>query len=188
MKITPTEIPEVLLIEPDVFGDARGWFFESYSALRYGEHGLTATFVQDNASRSPRNVLRGLHMQSPPSSQGKLVSAMVGEVYDVAVDVRIGSPTFGKYVARYLSADNKHQMYIPPGFAHGFCVTSDEAIFVYKCTKYYDPKADLSIAFNDPAIGVPWPIEAPVLSKKDAEARTLAEITPERLMRFGEAS
>jgi dTDP-4-dehydrorhamnose 3,5-epimerase len=183
MKITATEIPEVLLIEPDVFGDARGWFFESYSALRYAE--LNATFVQDNASRSPRGVLRGLHMQSPPSSQGKLVSALVGEVYDVAVDVRIGSPTFGKYVARYLSAETKHQMYIPPGFAHGFCVTSDAAIFVYKCTQYYDPKADLSIAFNDPAIGIPWPIEQPVLSKKDMEAKPLAEIPPDRLMQFG---
>lgn len=188
MKITPTEIAEVLLIEPDVFGDARGWFFESYSVQRYAEHGLTATFVQDNASRSPRGVLRGLHMQSPPSSQGKLVSALVGEVYDVAVDARIGSPTFGKYVARYLSAENKHQMYIPPGFAHGFCVTSDEAIFSYKCTAYYDPKADLSIAFNDPSIAIPWPIEQPVLSKKDSEAKRLADIAPERLMRFGSAT
>lgn len=185
MKITPTEIAEVLLIEPDVFGDARGWFFESYSVQRYAEHGLTATFVQDNASRSPRGVLRGLHMQSPPSSQGKLVSALVGEVYDVAVDVRVGSPTFGKHVARYLSAENKHQMYIPPGFAHGFCVTSEEAIFSYKCTRYYDKDADLSIAFNDPAIGIAWPIEQPVLSKKDLEAKPLAEIAPARLMRFG---
>jgi dTDP-4-dehydrorhamnose 3,5-epimerase len=187
MKITPTEIAEVLLIEPKVFGDERGWFFESYSARLHAEHGLDAKFVQDNASRSPKGVLRGLHMQSPPSAQGKLVSALVGEVYDVAVDVRVGSPTYGKHVARYLSAQNKHQMYIPPGFAHGFCVTSDEAIFTYKCTQYYDPGTDLSIAYNDPAFGIVWPIEAPVLSKKDAEAKRLAEISPERLMRYGSA-
>jgi dTDP-4-dehydrorhamnose 3,5-epimerase len=185
MKITPTEIAEVLLIEPDIFGDARGWFIESYSARRYAELGMAVTFVQDNASRSPKGVLRGLHMQSPPSAQGKLVSVMVGEVYDVAVDVRVGSPTYGKFVGRYLSGENKHQMYIPPGFAHGFCVTSDEAIFTYKCTAYYDPKADLSIAYNDPAFGIDWPIKDPVLSKKDAEAKPLAEISPERLMRFG---
>jgi dTDP-4-dehydrorhamnose 3,5-epimerase len=185
MKITPTEIAEVLLIEPNVFGDARGWFFESYSARLYAEHGLDVAFVQDNASRSPKGVLRGLHMQSPPSAQGKLVSVVVGEVYDVAVDVRVGSPTYGKHVARYLSAQNKHQMYIPPGFAHGFCVTSDEAIFTYKCTQYYDPSADLSIAYNDPVFGIPWPIEAPILSKKDAEAKRLSEISPERLMPFG---
>lgn len=187
MKITPTEIPDVLLIETDIFGDARGWFIESYSARRYAEHGLIATFVQDNASRSPKGVLRGLHMQSPPSSQGKLVSALVGEVYDVAVDVRVGSPTYGKHVARYLSAENMHQMYIPPGFAHGFCVTSDEAIFTYKCTQYYDPTADLSIAYDDPTFGIPWPIEKPVLSKKDSEAKRLADIPVERLMRFGGA-
>lgn len=185
MKITPTEIAEVLLIENDVFGDARGYFFESYSARRYAELGLSATFVQDNVSRSAKGILRGLHMQSPPSSQGKLVSALVGEVYDVAVDVRVGSPTYGKHVGRLLSAENKLQMYVPPGFAHGFCVTSEEAIFTYKCTTYYDPKADLSIAYNDPALGIDWPIKEPMLSKKDAEAKRLAEISPERLMRFG---
>jgi len=168
MKITATEIADVLLIEPDVFGDARGYFFESYASKRYAEHGLSVSFVQDNVSRSQRGILRGLHMQSPPSSQGKLVSVVVGEVYDVAVDVRLGSPTFGRFTAKYLSAENKRQLYVPAGFAHGFCVTSDEAIFMYKCTTYYDAKADFSIAYDDPALAIPWPIEKPVVSKKDA--------------------
>jgi len=184
MKITATEIADVLLIEPDVFGDARGYFFESYASKRYAEHGLSIPFVQDNVSLSQRGILRGLHMQSPPSAQGKLVSVLAGEVYDVAVDVRLGSPTFGKFTAKYLSAENKHQLYIPPGFAHGFCVTSEEALFTYKCTEYYDSKAEISIAYDDPALAIPWPIEKPVLSKKDSEAARLADIPAERLVRF----
>jgi dTDP-4-dehydrorhamnose 3,5-epimerase len=185
MKITPSdEIADVLEVSCDVFGDARGYFFESYSQKRYAEHGLSVEFVQDNVSRSQRGILRGLHMQSPPSAQGKLVSCVLGEVYDVAVDVRVGSPTFGKFVARYLSPERKNQLYIPPGFAHGFCVTSEDAIFSYKCTTYYDPKAELSVAFDDPAIGIPWPIEKPVLSKKDAEGGKLAAVPEERLLRF----
>jgi len=188
MKITPTEIADVLLIEPAVFGDARGYFFESYSQKRYGELGLAVEFVQDNVSRSQRGILRGLHLQSPPSSQGKLVSCVLGEVYDVAVDARLGSATFGKFVGVYLTAENKRQLYIPPGFAHGFCVTSDEAIFTYKCTAYYDPKAELSVAFDDPALGIPWPIEKPILSKKDAEGLRLADVPEERLLRIASGS
>lgn len=184
MKITPTEIADVLEIEADVFGDARGYFYESYSSKRYAEVGLAEVFVQDNVSRSQRGILRGLHLQSPPSTQGKLVSCVVGEVYDVAVDVRVGSPTFGKHVARYLSPERKNQLYIPPGFAHGFCVTSDDAIFTYKCTAYYDPKAELSVAFDDPALGIRWPVDKPTVSKKDAEGLRLADVPHERLLRF----
>jgi dTDP-4-dehydrorhamnose 3,5-epimerase len=184
MKVTETAIPDVLLIEPAVFGDARGYFFESFSSKRYAEIGVQASFVQDNISRSQRGILRGLHMQSPPSSQGKLVNVVVGEVYDVAVDVRVGSPTFGKFTAHYLSADNKHQLYIPEGFAHGFCVTSEEAIFAYKCTTYYDPKNEISIAYDDPALGIPWPVEKPMLSAKDAKGQRLADVPVERLMRW----
>ena len=184
MKVTQTEIADVLLIEPDVFGDARGYFFESFSAKRYAESGVQTSFVQDNVSRSQRGILRGLHMQSPPSAQGKLVSVVVGEVYDVAVDARLGSPTFGKFVGYYLSAENKRQLYIPEGFAHGFCVTSEEAIFTYKCTAYYDPKADLSVAWDDPALGIPWPIKDPMLSAKDQKGLRLADVPAERLMRW----
>ena len=184
MKITPTEIADVLELELDVFGDARGYFCESYSVKRYAELGLPAVFVQDNISRSQRGILRGLHMQSPPSAQGKLVSCVLGEVYDVAVDARVGSPTFGRHVARYLSPERKNQLFIPPGFAHGFCVTSEDAIFSYKCTAYYEPKAELSVAFDDPALGIAWPVDKPTLSNKDRQGLLLGDVPKERLLQF----
>jgi dTDP-4-dehydrorhamnose 3,5-epimerase len=187
MKITSTALPEVLLIEPAVFGDARGYFFESWSGKRFADAKLDLTFVQDNVSRSQNGILRGLHLQSPPSAQGKLVSVLLGEVYDVAVDARAGSPTFGKFIGERLSAENKRQLYIPPGFAHGFVVTSDEAIFTYKCTAYYDPKLELSVLWDDPALGIPWPVEKPALSGKDAAGLRLSDVPVERLTRFTRA-
>ena len=180
MNVTPTSIPEVLLVEPRVFGDARGFFFESFSAARYAEHGIVGPFVQDNVSLSRRGVLRGLHFQHP-RGQGKLVSVLRGEVFDVAVDIRIGSPTFGQWVGESLSSENKRQLFVPAGFAHGFVVTSDEALFAYKCTEYYDAPNERSIRWDDPAIGIEWPTSAPSLSPKDADARLLADMPPELL-------
>jgi dTDP-4-dehydrorhamnose 3,5-epimerase len=180
MQVTPTEIPDVLLIEPKVFGDERGYFFESFSASRYADAGLTALFVQDNVSRSAKGVLRGLHLQQP-RPQGKLASVLEGEVFDVAADVRPGSPTFGKWVGCHLSASNKRQLWMPPGLAHGFCVLSNSAIFQYKSTDYYDPSLELSIAWNDPVLAIEWPIDAPKLSGKDAAAARLSEIPEARL-------
>ncbi len=183
MKVTPTALPEVLLVEPRVFGDARGYFFESYSARRYAEAGITATFVQDNVSRSRRGVLRGLHYQHP-HGQGKLVGVLEGAVFDVAVDVRRGSPTFGRWVGECLSAENKRQLYLPPGFAHGFLVTSEDALFAYKCTDYYHPETERSIRWDDPRIGIEWPIEGPVVSVKDHVAVTLDAMPAESLPTF----
>ena len=183
MKVTPTALPEVLLIEPKVFGDARGYFFESYSARRYAEAGIAATFVQDNVSRSRRGVLRGLHYQHP-HGQGKLVGVLEGEVFDVAVDVRRGSPTFGRWVGECLSSDNKRQLYLPQGFAHGFLVTSDEALFAYKCTEYYHPETERSIRWDDARIGIEWPTEGPVVSAKDNVAVTLDAMPVELLPPF----
>lgn len=184
MKVTPTSLPDVLLVEPTVFGDARGYFFESYSARRYAEAGISATFVQDNVSFSQRGVLRGLHFQHP-YGQGKLVGALRGEVFDVAVDVRRGSPTFGRWVGACLSAENKRQLYLPPGFAHGFLVTSDEALFAYKCTEYYHPETERSIRWNDARIGIEWPIDGPVVSAKDHVAVPLDAMPAEFLPAFG---
>jgi len=183
MNLTSTEIPEVKLVTPRVFGDARGYFFETYHGERYVELGLDARFVQDNVSRSQRGTLRGLHLQNP-HAQGKLVWVLMGEVYDVAVDVRVGSPTFGRWVAQLLSEENHLQLYVPPGFAHGFVVTSEAAIFAYKCTDYYHPEAEVGVAWDDPAIGIPWPIENPLLSDKDREHLRLADIDPSLLPRY----
>jgi dTDP-4-dehydrorhamnose 3,5-epimerase len=183
MKITPQVLPEVLLIEPQVFGDERGYFKETYHATRYAEVGITLPFVQDNVSRSRHGILRGLHLQSP-HAQGKLVSVSEGEVFDVAVDVRVGSPNFGKWTGATLSAQNHLQLYIPPGFAHGFLVTSESAVFVYKCTDLYHPECELGIAFDDPAIGIRWPISAPVVGEKDRKNLPLAEVDPARLPRY----
>ncbi len=166
MRVVTTPLPGVLVVEPTVFEDERGFFFESYHYKRYAEHGIDATFVQDNHSRSVHGTLRGLHYQVNPG-QGKLVRVVVGEVFDVAVDIRFGSPTFGKWFGTYLSAKNKKQMYIPVGFAHGFCVTSDVAEFEYKCTDYYSPKDERGILWNDPALAIEWPIQNPILSEKD---------------------
>jgi len=177
MKVTETELPGVLLVEPRIFRDHRGFFFESWSAERYRQAGIPGPFVQDNVSRSSRGVLRGLHFQNP-HPQGKLVTVLEGEVFDVAVDLRVGSPTFGKWAGYYLSAENGRQLYIPEGFAHGFVVTSEFAIFSYKCTEYYRPEADRSLRWNDPEIGIEWPVEEPILSPKDAAAPLLGELLP----------
>jgi len=174
MKVTQTPLPEVLLLEPKVFGDARGFFLETYHAQRYEAHGIPAHFVQDNLSRSVKGTLRGLHFQEP-NPQGKLVQVLAGAVWDVAVDIRTGSPTFGQWVAFELSAENKHQLWIPSGFAHGFCVLSESADFSYKCTDFYNPAAERSVAWADPTLAIPWPVEAPLLSVKDAAAPRLLE-------------
>jgi dTDP-4-dehydrorhamnose 3,5-epimerase len=183
MRVTPTALPEVLLFEPAVFGDARGFFFETWQQARYAEHGLPSNFVQDNVSRSQRGILRGLHLQEP-YAQGKLVQVLDGDVLDVAVDVRVGSSTFGKWVAERLSSENHRQLYVPPGFAHGFCVVSEFALLQYKCTELYHPETELSVAWNDPALGIDWPVRDPVLSKKDAAALPLSAIPRERLPKY----
>ncbi|BBL80618.1 dTDP-4-dehydrorhamnose 3,5-epimerase [Rubrobacter xylanophilus] len=180
MRVLETELPGVLLVEPDVFGDERGFFMESWSGRRYREAGLPERFVQDNLSFSRRGVLRGLHFQHP-RGQGKLVSVLRGEVFDVAVDVRRGSPTFGRWVGVSLSEENKRQLYIPPGFAHGFVVLSEAALFFYKCTEYYAPECERTVLWNDPEIGICWPVEEPVLSEKDREAPTLRNMPPGHL-------
>lgn len=180
MKVTASEIADVLFIEPDVRVDARGAFCETFRADRYASLGIPDAFVQDNMSRSGRGVLRGLHLQNP-RAQGKLVFATHGEVFDVAVDVRVGSPTFGRAVSAVLSAENHRQIFIPPGFAHGFLVTSDEAMIAYKCTDYYVPECEQAIRWNDPALSVPWPNESPILSARDAAAPRLSEIASDRL-------
>jgi dTDP-4-dehydrorhamnose 3,5-epimerase len=180
MQVTPLRLPEVLLVEPKVFGDQRGFFVETFNAQRYAEHGIKLAFVQDNASLSRRGVLRGLHLQNP-SPQGKLVSVLRGQVVDVAVDVRVGSPTFGQWVSAVLSEEDKRQLWVPPGFAHGFAVTSDEALFVYKCTDLYNPTAELVIRWDDPDIGIDWQIAAPTLSQRDAAGIRLKDVPRERL-------
>ena len=174
MNIIQTDIPGVLIIEPRVFGDARGFFMETWQQRRYADAGLPEQFVQDNISFSRRGILRGLHYQHP-QGQGKLVYVLQGEVYDVAVDIRAGSPHFGRQVGLTLSAENKRQFYIPPGFAHGFCVLSDEAHVEYKCTSPYDPADNVGIAWNDPSLAIPWPAATPILSDKDRLNPTLAQ-------------
>ena len=166
MRVTPLDHPEVLLIEPDVFPDPRGFFMETFHSAKYAERGLPAVFLQDNHSRSVRGVLRGLHYQLR-QPQGKLVRVVRGEVFDVAVDIRKGSPYFGKWVGVVLSEENQQQVYIPPGFAHGFCTLSDEADFLYKCTDLYAPGDEYGIAWNDPDIAIEWPQLDYLLSDKD---------------------
>ena len=166
IKVTKCKLDGVLLVEPQVFGDERGFFVESFNVAEFAEAGIDQTFVQDNHSRSAKGVLRGLHYQVNPG-QDKLVRVVVGEVFDVAVDIRRNSPTFGQWEGFYLSAENKKQLYIPKGFAHGFCVTSDYAEFLYKCSEYYSPADERGIAWNDPDIGVEWPVVDPLLSEKD---------------------
>lgn len=178
MRVTPIDIPGVLLLEPSVLSDHRGCFAETYHEQRYADAGITERFVQDNCSRSIRNTVRGLHFQEP-HAQGKLVMALEGTVYDVVVDIRKGSPTFGKWYGVELSGKNLQQMYVPPGCAHGFCVTSETATFLYKCTAYYSPKDDHGVLWNDPALGIPWPVSQPILSPKDQTHRTLAAMDAE---------
>ncbi len=183
MNIEDTALPGVKLVTPAVFGDSRGYFLETWQKQRYAEAGLPPNFVQDNTSKSERGVLRGLHLQNP-HAQGKLVWAPVGAVYDVAVDVRVGSPHFGKWVAAELSEANHRQLYIPPGFAHGFCVLSEVAVFCYKCTDYYQRESEFGIAFDDPDIGIPWPTSAPTLSDKDRNWPRLRDAPRDRLPQF----
>ncbi|MDK2744342.1 MAG: dTDP-4-dehydrorhamnose 3,5-epimerase [Nitrospira sp. BO4] len=176
--MTSIDIPGVLLLEPSVLSDRRGRFMETYHERRYREAGLEEGFVQDNYSKSVRNTVRGLHFQEP-RAQGKLVMVLEGTVYDVIVDIRKGSPTFSKWYGVELSAENPLQIYIPPGCAHGFCVTSDTASFLYKCTAYYSPQDDRGILWNDPALGILWPVSEPILSAKDQGHRTLAGMEAE---------
>lgn len=171
----PCAIPEVILVKPQTIGDHRGWFREAYKVSDYAATGIGPHFVQDNASHSARGVLRGLHYQRNPNAQGKLVSVVAGEVFDVAVDIRLGSPTFGQWVGEYLSVDNGHQLWIPIGFAHGFCVISASATLSYKVTAPYSGPDDGGIRWNDPAIGIVWPITEPILSAKDEAQPFLAE-------------
>ncbi|MDH3831677.1 MAG: dTDP-4-dehydrorhamnose 3,5-epimerase [Gammaproteobacteria bacterium] len=184
MRATPLDHPEVLLIEPDVFPDPRGFFMETFHSIKYAEHGLPAVFLQDNHSRSSRGVLRGLHYQLE-NPQGKLVRVVSGEVFDVAVDIRRGSPWFGKWVGAVLSEENHRQMYVPPGFAHGFCTLSEHADFLYKCTDLYAPGDEYGIAWDDPGIAIEWPEMDYLISDKDLANPLLTESDhlPEYLVR-----
>ncbi|HPF57773.1 MAG TPA: dTDP-4-dehydrorhamnose 3,5-epimerase [Candidatus Competibacteraceae bacterium] len=180
MKVIATELPGVLLLEPETFGDARGFFMETWQSARYHEAGMPERFVQDNHSRSRQGVLRGLHYQLT-QPQGKLVWVTRGTVFDVAVDIRRGSPHFGRWYGCLLDDADHRQLYIPPGFAHGFCVVSEEADFFYKCTDYYHPQSERGIAWNDPEIGIQWPLSDVSLSGKDQQNRPLNEQAPENL-------
>lgn len=177
MRVIPTAIPDVIVLEPKVFSDERGFFFESFNQQLFNEVvGQNVTFVQDNHSKSTRNVLRGLHYQMPPKEQGKLVRVIQGEVFDVAVDIRKGSPSRGQWVAEVLSAENKKQLWIPVGFAHGFLTLSETAEFLYKTTDYYAPEQERSIRWNDPILAIDWPCQGPFLSAKDREARAFGSL------------
>jgi len=183
VKVIETKLPGVLIVEPRVFGDIRGFFMETFSQGKYEGLGIKEKFVQDNLSFSSRGVLRGLHYQNP-NSQGKLVSVVQGEVFDVAVDIRTGSPTFGQWVGVNLSGNNHRQLWVSPGFAHGFCVLSDTAYFTYKCTDIYTPSAEGGVMWNDPDIGIEWPIEEPLLSDKDEVYPRLKDVPSERLPKY----
>jgi dTDP-4-dehydrorhamnose 3,5-epimerase len=175
VRFTPTALPDVIVIEPDVYRDARGFFLESYHCEKYRHGGIESRFVQDNHSQSAGGTLRGLHFQTR-RPQGKLIRVIEGEIYDVAVDLRRGSPTFGKWVSVTLSANNFKQCYVPPGFAHGFCVVSPSAQVEYKCTDLYDPGDERGLMWNDPALGIAWPIDQPVLSDRDRRHPPLADL------------
>lgn len=181
MKVTALAVPDVQLIEPRVFGDARGFFFESFHEGRYAAAGIAGPFVQDNFSFSQQGVLRGLHFQWPKNVQGKLVSVVQGAVWDVAVDVRRGSPTYGEWVGAELTENNHRQLWVPPGFAHGFVVLSQTALLSYKCTAPYSPTDEVSIRWDDPTLAVRWPVRTPILSGKDTLAPLLVELSPESL-------
>ncbi|EIF44093.1 dTDP-4-dehydrorhamnose 3,5-epimerase [gamma proteobacterium BDW918] len=179
MNVIPTQLKDCVIIEPKVFGDHRGFFLETFQADRYRDMaGISLPFVQDNHSRSAKGVLRGLHFQKT-KPQGKLVRVVSGEVYDVAVDIRPDSPSFGQWEGVILSEENKRQFWVPPGFAHGFVVLSDTADFEYKCTDYYDPSDEGSLIWNDPAMAITWPLKNPTLSDKDSKAPTFAELFPQ---------
>lgn len=183
MKFIPTPIQDLILVEPDIFGDDRGYFMETWQVRKYAASGIGGDFVQDNLSFSRRGVLRGLHFQNP-NPQGKLVYVLEGEVFDVAVDIRFGSPTFGRWHGVLLSGENKRQFWVPAGFAHGFCVVSETALFAYKCTDLYAPEHECVVRWDDPTIGISWPIKDAQLSERDKVAPTLTEISPEKLFRW----
>ena len=176
MKVKKTDIPGLLIVQPDVFSDSRGFFFESYNKNRYVEFGIPDSFVQDNISKSKKGAVRGLHYQIGEKTQGKLCQVIEGEVLDVAVDIRFNSPTFGKHFSLILNSETKYQLWIPVGFAHGFSVLSDEATFSYKCTNYYSKVHERSIIFNDPDLKINWMIENPIVSEKDLQATKFKEI------------
>ncbi len=180
MKVTATSLPEVKIIEPDVFGDNRGYFMETYHRRKYSRSGVLPEFVQDNLSFSRRGTLRGLHYQLP-HAQAKLVQVLQGEVFDVAVDIRRGSPHFGRWTAVRLSEENKRQLFVPPGFAHGFAVLSETALFLYKCSDFYHPECEGGVLWCDTRLDIDWPVEAPLLSDKDEKYPPLAEIPADRL-------
>jgi dTDP-4-dehydrorhamnose 3,5-epimerase len=180
MNISRCDIEGLLIIDPKVFGDSRGFFMETWNLRRYRAAGIAADFVQDNISLSRKGALRGLHFQNP-NAQGKLLQVLQGEVFDVAVDIRRSSPTFGRWHGLVLSAENKRQFYIPPGFAHGFAVLTETALFHYKCTDFYSPQDEMTLRWNDPAIGIQWPIDNPILSEKDTKGLALKDVPPERL-------
>jgi dTDP-4-dehydrorhamnose 3,5-epimerase len=180
MNVIPGQLQGLLVIEPKVFGDARGMFMETWNLRKYQDIGIGVPFVQDNISISRRGALRGLHFQNP-NPQGKLVSVLQGEVLDLVVDIRLRSTTLGKWEAVRLSSENNRQFYIPPGFAHGFLVLSETAMFHYKCTEFYSPKDEMTVRWNDPEIGIQWPIEDPIVSEKDAKGLLLKEVPRDRL-------
>jgi dTDP-4-dehydrorhamnose 3,5-epimerase len=185
VNVIETRIPGCLILKPKVWGDARGYFLETFRSDRYGELGISERLIQDNVSFSRQGILRGLHLQHP-FAQGKLVQVLVGEVFDVAVDVRRGSPTFGHWVGVTLSGENKHQFWVPPGFAHGFLVTGETALFAYKCSDYYHPETEFAIRWDDPRIGIEWPLQripgrTPELSDKDNQAALLESVAADRL-------
>jgi len=186
MKVIETEIPGVLILEPKVFGDARGWFMESWQLDRYADLGIPRCMVQDNQAYSGHGILRGLHCQWP-HPQGKLVQVLQGEVFDVAVDIRRGSPWFGRWVGVTLSGENRLQFWVPPGFAHGYLVTGQDALFTYKCTDIYHPETEFGLRWDDPDIGISWPLDGePMLSDKDLRAAWLRDIPADRLPHYQE--
>jgi dTDP-4-dehydrorhamnose 3,5-epimerase len=186
MKVIETEIPGVLILEPKVFGDARGWFMESWQLERYADLGIPGRMVQDNQAYSGHGILRGLHCQWP-HPQGKLVQVLRGEVFDVAVDIRRGSPWFGRWVGATLSGENRLQFWVPPGFAHGYVVTGQDALFTYKCTDIYHPETEFGLRWDDPQIGISWPLDGePMLSDKDRRAAWFRDIPADRLPPYQE--
>ncbi|MGE5596681.1 MAG: dTDP-4-dehydrorhamnose 3,5-epimerase [Hyphomicrobiales bacterium] len=186
ITVTPTEIPEVVIVDTDFFRDERGFFIEAFHKKRFAEHGLDLDVVQDNHSRSGAKVLRGFHYQDMTAPMGKLVRCTVGAILDVAVDLRVGSPTFGKWVAVELTAENMRQLWVPPGFGHAFATLSDVAEVNYKCTGYYDPPSEGTVAWNDPDIGVKWPYDDPVTSARDARGMSLKQYLEKPAFRYGE--
>lgn len=185
MTVRDAALPGIKIIEPDVYGDARGYFFEMWNAARYRDAGIETPFVQDNLSRSERGVLRGLHFQNP-NPQAKLITVLTGSVYDVLVDVRSGSDTFGAWTSVTLSGDAKRQLFVPEGFAHGFLVTSETALFHYKCSAHYDPASEVAIRWDDPTLGIDWPVDDPTLSDKDRAAPVLQDL-PAATLRWSDA-